>query len=59
MTKRLKNMNAIIEKLTHAKNTGDWNKVIYWAAAASNQAKAIKAARKAYRAKSQPATSAA
>lgn len=59
MTKRMENMNAIIEKLTAAKATGDWNKVIYWSTAAINAAREIKNARKAYRAKSQAATSAA
>lgn len=59
MTKRMENMNAIIDKLTAAKATGDWNKVIYWAVAAQNQAREIKNARKAYRAKSQAATPAA
>ena len=58
MTKRMNEMNTIIEKLTAAARVGDWNKVIYWTAAARNKAAEIKAARKAYRAKTQAAPAA-
>ena len=49
MTPRMKKMDELLQNLTSAVKTGDWNRVLYWSKAIDNAAREVKEARRKYR----------